>query len=484
MDWGLIDEATRVRLRARPCLLLRRAAAPGTGRRPGRPDRDHPGGPAPDPRRDAQGPLPARPHRSRAASPSRTTASPSRSRSSARATASFDPSDEILFFAEAPRKRHSATETYVLTDRGKACPAQRRRAPPSGIGRRGDGGPDRRALERPDAMFDQLATVRQDVIRGPVPSPWFLALARARRARGARNDRRGSDPSSASVPMILDPRPLKGLPGPDPASSVRGALANGVAQKLVINVNGTDLAPQTWDTPLQKSLVATIPPDVLRRETVVRLTNLSDVTSYSEPGNELSQRPPQRPPDRARRDHLRRGRSSGRASRASRRVLRLAAARGRRSRAQLRIEQRQQEGYLIVEPKVGQALADAAGRGARPTARSPSRSARSAAPYLPEPKSVQPLRPTQRAPRERGRRLRHRHDVRPQARGRDARRAPPRRRASRRSSSRRASSTTPSRTARSTPPRSSGSWWPPRSTGPRSRATWSSSATPTSTRTS
>src|SRR5436190_7302472 len=45
----------------------------------------------------------------------------------------FDPSDEILFFAERPRKRYSSTETYVLTDRGQAL-RFRAAAPPAESG--------------------------------------------------------------------------------------------------------------------------------------------------------------------------------------------------------------------------------------------------------------------------------------------------------------------------------------------------------------
>jgi Peptidase family C25 len=300
----------------------------------------------------------------------------------------FDASDEILFFAEAPRKRHSATETYLLTGRGN--PHRFRPAPAA------SGAPDStvevQLLGRsgPGQQFDQLATVRQDVIRGPALSPWFVAVLAPNGTRPRADG--GADPSTVVVPLMLEPRPMKGLPARI-RLRVRGAMANGVAQKLAINVNGTDLPPLVWDTPLQKELLATIPHDVLRKENAVRLTNLSDVPSYSEPGNELSQR---------RRNDVLVERVEiqydaplvGPSVSGQQLILRFPplAAEGQKTRV-IKIERRQQEGYLIVEPRSGKMWRSTAVE--IPADREVTLAVCSlGGAYLPEAKAIQPLRPT------------------------------------------------------------------------------------------
>jgi hypothetical protein len=167
---------------------------------------------------------------------------------------------------------------------------------------------------------------------------------------GDRSSATEADPTTASISAILEPRPLKELPARIRVD-VFGAMANGVPQKLAINVNGTELATQTWDTPLKSSLLVTIPPNVLRRETVVRFTNLSEVAAYSEPGNELS--------SRRRNDLLVEGFSIiydaqlvGPSVSGQQVVIHLPATEGSKPR-QVRIEQRQKDGYIIVEPKSG-----------------------------------------------------------------------------------------------------------------------------------
>jgi hypothetical protein len=261
----------------------------------------------------------------------------------------LDPSDEILFFAERPRQRHARTETYVLTDRGK--PARWR----AGATSSGAGEPATEAqivaLTARSAVFDQIATVRQDVIRGPAISPWFSAALAPKGARP--RDRAAAqdvDPTAVSFQTILEPRPLKELPARIRVN-VFGAVANGISQKLAINVNGTELTTQTFESPLAQKLVVTIPQDVLRRENVVRFTNLSDVQTYSEPDNEIS--------SRRRNDLLIESFSIlydaqlvGPSVSGQQVVFHLAPGEGTKPR-QVRIEQRQREGYIVFEPKAG-----------------------------------------------------------------------------------------------------------------------------------
>jgi hypothetical protein len=299
----------------------------------------------------------------------------------------FDPPDEILFFAEAPRRRHSATETYVLTDRGRTSRLSLAPAP-SGSGEKAT---EAQLIVRsgPGAVYDSLATVRQDVIRGPALSPWFVAVL-APKGATVRGDRNAVDPSGAAVNFVLDPRPSRGLPARI-RIQLRGALKNGIAQKLGINVNGTDLPAQTWDTPLDQSFVVMIPHDILRRETVVRLSNQSDVTAYSEPGNEISQ---------GRRNDLLIERVEiiydaqivGPSVSGQQTILHIAPTEDGQPRT-LRIEQRQTEGYLIVEPKSGRVWRNPMVE--LPTDREVTLAICSlGGAYIPEVKSIQPMRPT------------------------------------------------------------------------------------------
>jgi hypothetical protein len=130
---------------------------------------------------------------------------------------------------------------------------------------------------------------------------------------------------------------------------VFGALTDGVAQKLQVSVNGTDLKPEAWDTALQKTLVFTIPKDVLRRENSVRFTNATEVPGYAEPGNEMMAR---------RRNDLLIERFSivydaqivGPSTTGQQSVVRLAPSEEGKPR-QIRIEQRQRDGYLVVEAR-------------------------------------------------------------------------------------------------------------------------------------
>jgi hypothetical protein len=299
----------------------------------------------------------------------------------------FDPADEVLFFAEAPKKRHSSTETYVLREGGNALrfrqgtPAQGSAEPLVEV--------QILARSAPGVVFDALPTVRQDVVRGPAVSPWFLVSLAAKGARPRNGG--GSDPTAAIVPMILDPRPMKGLPARIRVR-VRGAVANGVEQQLAINVNGTDLSVQTWDTPLQKELVATIPADVLRRETSVRLTNLSEAPSYTEPGNELSQR---------RRNELLIERVEivydaaivGPSVSGGQTILHLPPLESGAKTRTLRVESRAQDPYLIVEPRSGRlwraSTIEIPGDREVTLSVSGNRGA-----FRPDPTAVYPLRPT------------------------------------------------------------------------------------------
>jgi hypothetical protein len=262
----------------------------------------------------------------------------------------FDPADEILFFAERPARRHTSTETYVLTQGGQAM---RLKAGPQPSGNVSPGEEIHVvAHSPPGSVYDPLATVRQDVIRGPMPSPWFSAALAPRRgrARGDRSPQPATDPSSGSVTVVLDPRPIRELPARI-RIEVFGALANGVAQKLGVEINGTELPPVTWDTPLRKSFLVNIPPKVLLRDTNVRFTNLSEVPSYSEPGNELSSH---------RRNDILIERFSilydaqlaGPSVSGQQLVAKLPPSEAGTPRA-LRIERRQNDNYLVVEPRSG-----------------------------------------------------------------------------------------------------------------------------------
>ncbi len=260
----------------------------------------------------------------------------------------IDPGDAILFFAERPDRATQKTSTYVLTDRG-------------GSVRLSKGDPDTATGEtltdaqftvtdEVDRVFESFATVQQSIIRGPARSHWYWARLHApgaptkRAAPAAENE----DPTTAQVPLVLEPRPLKTAPGRLRLDLV-GALIDGIDQKLRIEFNGTEVGTITWNTKLEKTIEVTIPGNLLGRENMVRLIDQSPTPTYKDPGNELGgHRANSVLLDSVSVSYL--AQIAGPTVSREQRVVHIAAGRDAAPR-HFRIEHRHDEGYLIVDAK-------------------------------------------------------------------------------------------------------------------------------------
>ena len=193
----------------------------------------------------------------------------------------LDPQDGIVFWGEPPLTGPTRQASYVLRETNRPLRIPRRDSLHPDQPR--EQGPNVWSFEK-DEVFDALATVRQDLIRAErPPSTWFWK----------RLDAPGADPrgpgSQAAIGLDLDPAPVWIAP-----ATLRlrflGPVAPGVPQKIAVSVNGTQLEPVTWDTPLWKEVVFELPPKMLFVRNEIVITNLSPVARFAEPDNETAGR--------------------------------------------------------------------------------------------------------------------------------------------------------------------------------------------------
>jgi hypothetical protein len=140
----------------------------------------------------------------------------------------------------------------------------------------------RRIVLEEDLIFAALPTVNAASLETEGEQRhWYW-----RRLPAPANPEAPGSESSATFVTEIDPEPRHRLPSRLAVHFV-GPVVSGIEQKVVINVNGKDLEPLTWSTPLEKRVEVLLPPLMLQRKTIIQIRNLSSTHSYSEPGNEL-----------------------------------------------------------------------------------------------------------------------------------------------------------------------------------------------------
>lgn len=190
----------------------------------------------------------------------------------------FDPGDAIIFYGTRGTGQHTRDGVYIL---GKARNPRR-------IGRLKDVplGSDfvddaRRIIDlEEEEVFSPHACVRQDVIRGKPRNHWYW------KDIIAPLDKSHIDATSATVVAEIHPEPRRSLPSQIELSLV-GPTTPGIAQRIVVNVNGRDLPAVEWDTALDKTVTLNVPAGVLERKNSIQIKNHSPVGAYQEPDNEV-----------------------------------------------------------------------------------------------------------------------------------------------------------------------------------------------------
>ncbi len=197
----------------------------------------------------------------------------------------LDPVDSIVFFGEPSPDPRARLNNYVL----RLCRDPRR------FGRL-DTRPDpdaedtawRKISLESNRVFVPLASVSPAVIRaGKHRSNWYGWPTIAPDPEGGGNP----EASIARIGIEIRPEPRLEATG-SLTLDVLGPVVAGVEQTLGVSVNGRDLAPISWSTPLEKRLEWRLPSGLLGFENLIVVRNLSETPYFAEPGNELATRKP------------------------------------------------------------------------------------------------------------------------------------------------------------------------------------------------
>jgi len=194
----------------------------------------------------------------------------------------LDPGDSIVFYGQSQQGPHTQAGTYILTTQRN--PRRIRKMPrvPAGSEARDTA---RRILTfEEDRVFAPLACVQPEVIRSGKPRDhWFWSEVYA--PSGAAP---GPETNTTCVANIT-PEPRRSS-GATLTLHCMGPPVPGIKQKLVVNINGRDLEPVEWDTPLEKTIRLRVPVGVVELKNSIQIKNASSVPVYAEPGNEVGRR--------------------------------------------------------------------------------------------------------------------------------------------------------------------------------------------------
>ena len=191
----------------------------------------------------------------------------------------LDPGDGIVFFGRGGRGPHSKDGVYIL-ERARN-PRRIGQLPPVPLAREVTDTARRILVLEEDKLFAPLACVRKDVIRSERQRShwyWHQALAPSSTTPAAG--------TSATCVSAIQPEPRRSEAA-DLIIDVVGPTVPGIKQKVIVNVNGRDLPPFEWDTPLEKQIRIRIPSGIVERRNSIQVRNLSPVDIYDEPGNEV-----------------------------------------------------------------------------------------------------------------------------------------------------------------------------------------------------
>lgn len=192
----------------------------------------------------------------------------------------LDPADDLFFFAEAPSREQSKTETYVLSDQGKPWPYRQGEVDREAAATNDDPGRVRVRLTVSDKrVFDPLTTLRAEVLRGPPRPFWWNA----------------SVPPAGTAEILFgaDLAPMRDAPA-ELTLDLFGACADAVPQKLRVSVNGVVATDASWDAPFERRLTIPVPGTALRNDVLVRLENATPQPSVLESGDDLGRPRPNR----------------------------------------------------------------------------------------------------------------------------------------------------------------------------------------------
>ena len=191
----------------------------------------------------------------------------------------LDPGDGVIFFGRRSTGPHSKDGVYIL--KHARNPRRIGRLAPVPLSREVTDTARRIIVLEEDKLFAPLACVRKDVIRsGRQRSHWHWheVIAPTNAKPGVR--------TSATCVCAIQPEPRRSL-GAEMVIEIVGPPVPGIKQKVVVNVNGRDLPAVEWDTPLEKEIRVPIPAGIVERRNSIQVKNLSPVSAYDEPGNEV-----------------------------------------------------------------------------------------------------------------------------------------------------------------------------------------------------
>ena len=186
----------------------------------------------------------------------------------------FNPGDLILFWGEQSREPRIGPGTYIL--RYSMSPKRLRRIQGPDIGTKARGDAWRRITLERDRVLIRRPTVNRRLLKRKDRHPWAMQVLP--------HQQHGEN--SATFMFSFDPAPM-----PDAPAYLEIALEGPIVecqQRLAVNLNGTDLEPQEWKTPLQKRVRFPVPNGVISSKNVIQVTNASPAPIYTEPDNELA----------------------------------------------------------------------------------------------------------------------------------------------------------------------------------------------------
>lgn len=194
----------------------------------------------------------------------------------------FDPGDSIIFWGERNRGPHSHDSAYILK---RSRNPRRIRKLEVQAGTKSVDEAWRHVVIEEDEILAPIACVRQEVIRGPAHDHWYWK----RMPAPITLTQPSLGETTATFLCEIHPEPRRKVSA-RLFIDVLGPAVPGIDQKIVVNVNGRDLEPVTWNTPLEKRIELRVPVGIIERKNSVQIRNLSRVPAYAEADNEVGQR--------------------------------------------------------------------------------------------------------------------------------------------------------------------------------------------------